>query len=435
MTRSDLSAPHPPLVSGFHRLSRQERLEAVRAFCDLTASEQAVLGGAQPVAWEVLEHLVENVVGAFTLPLGVATSFRIDGQDFCIPMVVEETSIIAAASATAKWVAAHGTLTTAMRRNWLIGQIQFPRVKSARQTQGLLEAQKSELLALANQTCASWVKRGGGVQDWEIRRLARPEGDEMLVVHLFFDPVDAMGANGVNQVCESLRPVLERLTQETVGLCILSNLGDQQLATAEVKLQGVGRELSQKIAEASLFAQLDPYRAATHNKGILNGIDPVLLATGNDWRAVEAGAHAYAARTGHYQALSRWTHDAERGELRGQLELPLSVGIVGGVTRVHPVAQVALKMLRVKKASDLARICVGVGLVQNLAALRALVNPGGIVKGHMKLHAANLALASGARPEELAWVQAQLQKRVEQGQAIHAQQAQAILEELRRGGT
>jgi hydroxymethylglutaryl-CoA reductase len=250
----------------------------------------------------------------------------------------------------------------------------------------------------------------------------------MLVIHLLCDPRDAMGANLINQVCEALKPEIEDLTHERVGLCILSNLVDSKLVAAEVVLRNVDPKVGAGIEEAALFAKADPYRAATHNKGVLNGIDPILIATGNDWRAVEAGVHAYAARSGKYQPVTDWK--MEGSDLVGRIEVPMAVGTVGGVTKVHPTARVALKMLQVESAEGLARICGAVGLVQNLGALRALATVG-IVKGHMQLHASNLAIAAGAEVHEIAEVRARLSEILKVEKRINLSHAREILEAIR----
>jgi hydroxymethylglutaryl-CoA reductase len=267
------------------------------------------------------------------------------------------------------------------------------------------------------------------VRDLGIREIQRPDGSgTMVVLHIYCDPCDAMGANLINQVCEALKPRIEDLTGERVGLCILSNLVDGKLACAEVVIRNVDPRVGRGIEEATLFAKADPYRAATHNKGVLNGIDPILIATGNDWRAVEAGVHAYASRSGKYQPITEWK--MEGVDLVGRIEIPMAVGTVGGVTRLHPTARVALKMLKVAHAEDLARICVSVGLVQNLGALKALATEG-IVKGHMQLHAANLAIAAGAEVHEVARVRDRLAEILRVEKSINLSRAKEILQTLR----
>ncbi len=421
-----------PLFEGFHRLPREERLRRVAEFCNLDESDLAVLSGRLPLSLDVAEHLIENVIGIFPIPMGVATNFRVDGEDRLVPMAVEETSIIAACSATAKWIRSNGHITTYMRGNLIIGQVQIPSVRDAEKARAVLHENRELLIALANACVPGLVARGGGVRDIAIRSLPRPDGaaESMLVLHLLCDPCDAMGANLINQVCEALKPRIESLTGERVGLCILSNLVDGKLAVAEVVVRNVDPVVGRGIEEATIFAKADPYRAATHNKGILNGIDPILIATGNDWRAVEAGAHAYASRSGRYQPLSDWFMSGN--DLHGRIELPMAVGTVGGVTKVHPTARVALKMLGVSRAEDLARICAAVGLVQNLGALKALATVG-IVKGHMQLHAANLAIAAGAEIHEIARVREELAQVLKVEKKINLSRAKEILEAIRGG--
>ena len=280
-------------------------------------------------------------------------------------------------------------------------------------------------IGLANACIPGLVARGGGIRDLAVRELERPTGDgTMLVLHLLCDPCDAMGANLINQVCEAIKPRVQELTGEEVGLCILSNLVDNKLAVAEVVIRNIDPALGKGIEEATLFAKADPYRAATHNKGVLNGVDPILIATGNDWRAVEAGVHAYAARNGKYEPITDWK--MQGSDLVGRIELPLAAGTVGGVTKLHPAARVALKILGVSRAEELARICAAVGLVQNLGALKALSTVG-IVKGHMQLHAANLAIAAGADVHEIAHVRDRLAEILKEEKNINLSRAKEVL--------
>ncbi len=417
------------LTEGFHRITRGERHKRLQELCDLTVEDLKVLSGETPFPYEVAEHLIENVVGYFPLPLGVATNFTIDGRDLLIPMAVEETSIIAAASATAKWIRRDGTIRTHSKGNLIIGQVQLPNVQNVSHARRVLQEKRDLLIGLANACIPGLVNRGGGVREIAIREVARPAGDgTMLVLHVLCDPCDAMGANLINQVCEALKPRVEELTKEKVGLCILSNLVDTKLVVAEVIIRDVEASLGRGIEEAMLFAKADPYRASTHNKGVLNGIDPIMIATGNDWRAVEAGVHAYASRTGKYQPVTDWKMDGSN--LCGRIEIPLAVGISGGVTRIHPTARVSLKMLKVSRAEDLARICAAVGLVQNLGALKALATVG-IVKGHMQLHAANLAIAAGAEIHEIAQVRDRLAQILLVEKTINLSRAKEILEAMR----
>lgn len=417
------------LIEGFHKLSRADRLARVREFCGLTDEDTRILSGERGLSPEIAEHLIENSIGYFPIPLGVATNFTIDGRDLLIPMAVEETSIIAAASATAKWVRQNGSIRTYSQGSLIIGQVQLPSVRNVGRARDILHSNRDLLLDLGNACVPGLVARGGGLRDIAIRELTRVDGNgTMLVLHLLCDPCDAMGANLINQVCEALKPRIEELTSEKVGLCILSNLVDGKLAVAEVTLRDVDPVVGRGIVEASIFAESDPYRATTHNKGVLNGIDPILIATGNDWRAVEAGVHAYASRSGRYQPITQWR--MQGADLVGRIEVPMAVGTVGGVTRLHPGATVALKMMGVERAEELARICVAVGLVQNLGALKALSTVG-IVKGHMQLHAANLAIAAGADVREVPRMRERLAEVLQIEKSITLTRAQQILEAMR----
>jgi hydroxymethylglutaryl-CoA reductase len=422
------------LTENFQRLTRNERLNRVQELTGISDEEVDVLSGKTQLPLEIAEHLIENVIGYFPLPLGLATNFTIDGRDVLIPMAVEETSIIAAASATAKWIRREGSIRTYSKGNLIIGQVQLPSVRNVAHARRILHEQRDNLIGLGNACVPGLVARGGGIRDIAIREVPRGQSEAdgtMLVLHVLCDPCDAMGANLINQVCEALKPRVESLTAERVGLCILSNLVDTKLAVAEVVIRNVDPIVGKGIEEASRFAEADPYRAATHNKGILNGIDPILIATGNDWRAVEAGIHAYAARDGHYKPVSTWR--LEGLDLVGKLEVPLAVGTAGGVTRIHPTAKVALKILKVQRAEELARICAAVGLVQNLGALKALATVG-IVKGHMQLHAANLAIAAGADIHEIAQVRDRLAEVLKVEKNINLSRAREILEAVRVSG-
>jgi hydroxymethylglutaryl-CoA reductase len=416
-------------MQSFHRLSRTERLERLKEACGLDAEDISVLSREATPAFSLAEHLIENAVGFFSIPLGVATNFKIDGRELFIPMAVEETSIIAAASATAKWVAREGSIRTYSQGNLIIGQVQLPQVRDVKNARQVLHENRELLMGLANACIPGLVARGGGVRDLAVRELERPTGDgTMLVLHLLCDPCDAMGANLINQVCEAIKPRIQKLTGEHVGLCILSNLVDNKLAVAEVVIRNIDPQLGLGIEEATLFAKADPYRAATHNKGVLNGIDPILIATGNDWRAVEAGVHAYASRSGKYGPVTEWKMQGL--DLVGRIEIPLAVGTVGGVTRLHPTARVAMKILGVTRADELARICAAVGLVQNLGALKALSTVG-IVKGHMQLHAANLAIAAGAEIHEIASVRDRLAEILKEEKNINLTRAKEVLQAVR----
>lgn len=395
------------LFQGFSTLTRQARFERLIALGAILPEDVAYLSQGGVHDMNLADKLIENVIGYFQLPLGVATNFRIDGEDYVIPLAVEETSIIAALSKTAKWIRQHGEITTRVEGSCIVGQIQLAAVKQFDRLMGLLEASKSILIKSANEdVAANMVRRGGGVVDLQVRRLPRPDGDAMAVIHVLMNSCDAMGANSINQVLEYLKSPIEHLTGERVSMCILSNLNDQKLTSATVRIRDVDPILGARLQEASLFAALDPYRAATHNKGVMNGMDGVLIATGNDWRAVEAGVHAYAARTGRYQGITRWTYDA--GVLTGELTAPIIVGTVGGVTALHPTARLALQMMNIHSANQLSRVIAAVGLVQNLGAIKALCTDG-IIEGHMKLHIDNLLLAVGASEPEMPILKQRLQ--------------------------
>ena len=420
-------------MTGFRSLSRKERLQRLGEHCALDAKLVNVLANEELPPEHLAEHFIENSVGYFALPFGIATHFKIDGRVLPIPMAVEETSIIAAASATAKWVARQGHIRTWSEGRISIGQIQIPKVQNQERLKATLETNRADWIAAANRLLASLVSRGGGVRGLELRLLDRQDQQgTMGVFHLLVDCCDAMGANLINQACELLKPEIEAASGEHVGLCILSNLVDQRLACAEVYLEGVDTQWVEGIVEAGQFAQTDPYRAATHNKGVMNGVDAVMLATGNDWRAIEAGAHAYASRSGSYGPLTTW--EGEGSTLRGRIEIPMAVGTVGGVTQLHPHAQFALQLMNVQHAEELGRIAAAVGLIQNLGALRALSTVG-IVEGHMKLHAANLAIAAGAEENEVAHVRSKLADVLKKEKRISLAHAKAILEGLRKSRT
>jgi hydroxymethylglutaryl-CoA reductase, degradative len=391
-------------LAGFYKLNPFERLQAVKSFDGLSDEDlRALHGGSGSLTVERADKMIENVVGTYNLPLGIATNFQINGRDVLIPMVVEEPSIVAGASYAAKLVRDGGGFQASHSEPLMIGQVQLVNVVAPHQARQRIFEHRDEILALANKQSRSLVTLGGGARDLEVRLFNESPMGPMLVVHLIIDCRDAMGANAVNSMCEAVAPLLERITEGRAYLRILSNLTDRRLARARAVVpvaslarDGLsGEEVAEGIMWAYAFAAVDPYRATTHNKGILNGIDPVIVATGNDWRAIESGAHAYASRNGQYTSLSVWERDAD-GNLVGTLEMPLSVGIVGGATRVHPGAQAALKLLNVESAGQLAEICVCVGLASNLAAMRALATEG-IQKGHMGLHARQIALAAGAR--------------------------------------
>jgi hydroxymethylglutaryl-CoA reductase len=429
MTEQEPSSRLP----GFYNQSLADRGQTVAAWARLSAEARAALDGSGGLSPEQADHMIENVVGLHALPLGVAVNFRINGRDVLVPMAIEEPSVVAGASFMARLARAGGGFSAHASEPHMIGQLQvlaLDDVHSARLK--LLEA-KAQLLSAASQVDPVLVRLGGGARDLEVRVIAQSPIGPFLVVHLIYDTRDAMGANAVNTACERLAPLVEQITGGRVHLRILSNLADRRLARARCAIPAEalafesfsGERVRDGIVEAYAFAAADPYRAATHNKGIMNGVDAVVIATGNDWRAIEAGAHAYAARGGRYTSLSTWAVDAG-GALAGTLEMPLAVGVVGGATRVHPTAQAALKLMGVDSARALAEIIVSVGLAQNLAALRALATEG-IQRGHMTLHARQVAIAAGAQGELVDQVAARL---VDE-QVVRSDRAEAILAELR----
>ena len=417
------------LFKGFSKLSMSDRFARLMEMGALTQTDIRYLKSGGIKKPDLAEKFVENVIGYFQIPLGVATNFCIDGKRIPIPMAVEETSIIAAASKTARWVSEHGYIKTATKGLGVIGQVQISHVKDFEKLKQVIQESKKEWIHRIHiDVVPSMHKRGGGILDIYTRLLSKAESAEepMAVVHVVVDTCNAMGANIVNQVCEYLRTLIESVTSEEVSVCIVSNLSDSKLTTAEIVMSGLESELMEKIEQASLFAETDPYRATTSNKGVMNGIDAVLIATGNDWRAVSAGVHAYSAREGSYKSITKWR--LKDNKLHGYFEAPLMVGTVGGMTRLHPTAKMCLKMLGIKEANALARICAAVGLVQNLGALRALTTVG-IIEGHMKLHIQNLTLGAGAKGWEIPVIQKHLEiifgfkNRISLSQAVEALRA------------
>jgi len=387
--------------SGFFKLSTEERMKEVAEFCGLTQEEQAILKDANSLDMDTADHMIENVIGRYTYPLGVAINFVINGKDYVIPMASEEPSVLAACSNAAKMARPGGGFTTDYTGNIMISQIQLLDVPTPHYAKGKILEHKAQIAELCNAKDPVLVSLGGGVKDVEVRILDSIVGP-MVIVHLLVDTGDAMGANAVNTMAEAVAPFLEELTGGRAELRILSNLADRRLARARAvfKKEAVGgEEVVDKMIAAYAFAAADPYRAATNNKGIMNGVIPVVIATGNDTRAIESGAHAYAARSGHYSPFATWEKNAD-GDLVGSIEMPMAVGLVGGATKIHPAAKVAVKMLGVKTASELAQIIAAVGLAQNMAAIKALATEG-IQRGHMSLHARNLAATAGAKGEVL----------------------------------
>ena len=418
-------------ISGFHKLAPHDRQRFVAEWAALSPEQIASLEGG--LTLDAADKMVENAIGTFSLPLGIATYFTVNGRDVLVPMVIEEPSVVAGASYAARMVREGGGFHAETSESLMIGQIQVLDLDDLADAAARVLAEKQRLIGLANSLDPVMVSLHGGARDLETRELFDGPLGPMLVVHLIYDCRDAMGANMVNTACEALAPIIEGITGGRVNLRILSNLADRRLARARCVVPASslgtgefpGALVAERIAEAYSLAAIDPYRAATHNKGIMNGIDAVVIATGNDWRAVEAGAHAYAARDGRYRSLSRWAVNAE-GDLAGYLELPLAVGTVGGATRVHPAARTALQILGVTGARELAEIIASAGLAQNLAALRALATEG-IQRGHMSLHARQVAVAAGAAGDEIERVAAMMVT----SRVIRVDRAQELLSQLR----
>lgn len=415
----------------FYNLTIQERLARLRDETGLSSEELAILSGEKGLSAENANQMIENVVGTFSLPMGIARNFVINGRKVPIPMVVEEPSVVAGASFMAKLAQNTGGFTAQCTEPEMIGQMQILDVADLATARLKLLAEKKTLLAEAAKVDPVLLQLGGGPRDLEVRVVDESSIGPFLIAHLIYDVRDAMGANAVNTAVERLAPEVERITGGRVLLRILTNLADRRLARASVTIRTAdlafddfeGEVVRDGIIKAWAFAAADPYRAATHNKGIMNAVDPIAIATGNDWRAIEAGAHAYAARSGRYTSLSTWSQNSE-GNLAGSLEMPMAVGTVGGATRVHPTAAVNLRLMGVKSSSELAEVIVSAGLAQNLAALRALSTEG-IQRGHMGLHARQVAVAAGA---EGAMVE-QLANRLVADTTVRIDHARRILKE------
>lgn len=382
-------------IPGFYKLPPEERLKVIVKMTGLSGDDVALLTAGLGV--EQADRMVENVIGTFQVPLGIATNFIIDGRELAIPMATEEPSVIAAASNGARMAREGGGFVTSSTGPIMRAQIQATGIADPFAARQEILTHKDELTRVANALDPMLVKFGGGVKDIEVYVIDSRVGP-MVVTHLIVDCRDAMGANAVNTMAEALAPRIERITGGRVYLRIISNLADLRLSRAKAvfKAEGIGgKEVVEGIIQAAALAEVDPYRAATHNKGIMNGATAVVMATGNDTRAVEAGAHSFASKSGMYKSLTRYEKNKE-GDLVGTIEMPVAVGLVGGATRVHPVAKTAVKILGVKSADELSRIIASVGLAQNFAALRALASEG-IQRGHMTLHAKNVAVQAGAR--------------------------------------
>lgn len=423
-------------LAGFHKLPVAERLAKVSRMLRLTAEESANLDGtAGGLPIETANQMIENAVGVFHLPLGLGLNMTVNHRDYIVPMAVEEPSVVAAVSFAAKIVREAGGFTADADDSLMIGQVQVTRFGDPEAAKTKLLGHKEQLLALANSFHPAMQKRGGGAREIEVRVLPAPEGphgEPLLILHLIIDTQEAMGANLINTMAEGVAPMVEQITGGKVYLRILSNLADRRLARSSCRIPVElmadfdlpGEQISEGIAQAARFAAADPYRAATHNKGVMNGVDSMAIATGQDWRAIEAGAHAYACRNGRYTPLSTW--NIEEGHLVGRIELPLALGTVGGPVKIHPGVQAAMKILRTTSARELATVMASVGLAQNLAALRALGSVG-IQKGHMALHARCVAVTAGARGD---WVEKVANLLVLHGH-VKVEKAREILANLR----
>ncbi|MCD6368442.1 MAG: hydroxymethylglutaryl-CoA reductase, degradative [Thermoproteales archaeon] len=413
-------------IPGFYKLDINERVRKVAEFAGLSEEETKLLMNFGNLDPKTAEIMIENVIGAMSYPMAVAVNFLVNRKDYLVPMVIEETSVVAAASHAAKLTRESGGIYAKATDPVMIAQIQVVNVRDPFYKKMIILEHKKELMKIADEQDPILVKFGGGARDIEVRVLDSPKGP-MLVVHLLVDVRDAMGANAINRMAEAVAPYIEDLTGGKVYLRIISNLADRRLVRAwtTVKKDVLGGEdVVDGIVYAWAFAAADPYRAATHNKGIMNGVVAVALATAQDHRAIEAGAHAYAARSGRYMPLSVWEKN-ENGDLVGSLEMPMAVGIVGGATKVHPIARIALKILGIKTANELAEVMGAVGLAQNLAALRALATEG-ISRGHMELHARNLAVMAGATGELVDKV---AEKMIKEGD-ISFKRAQELVEQF-----
>ncbi|WP_419023589.1 hydroxymethylglutaryl-CoA reductase, degradative [Emergencia sp.] len=412
--------------SGFYNLSTADRLEEVADFAALTEGEKEMLRRDGALSLKEADRMIENAIGIMPIPLGVAVNFCINGKDYLIPMATEEPSVIAAASNMARICRGNGGFQTSNTGAMMIAQIQAVNVSDVHTARLRILENRKRLIEIANAKDPFLIQVGGGMKDLEVRVVETALG-KMVVTHILVDTKDAMGANTVNTMAEALAPLIEELTGGKVYLRILSNLADQRLARARVEIDKEelgGVAVVDAIISAYAFAEADPYRAATHNKGIMNGIDAVVLATGNDTRAIESGAHAYAARTGQYTTLTTW-EKTKNGNLAGCIELPMAVGLVGGATKVHPVAKLAVRILGVQSAVELGEVIACVGLAQNLGAMKALATEG-IQRGHMSLHGKNVAAMAGV-PQDMA--DAVIQQMISE-KAVRIDRAKEIMEEL-----
>jgi hydroxymethylglutaryl-CoA reductase len=418
------------LIPGFYKLSLEERLQHVKEFADLTDEETGQLKKTGSLPLDMADRMIENVIGTIPMPFGIGVNFLINNRDFLIPMAIEEPSVVAAASYAAKMVRDGGGFYTSSTQPIMFGQIQVAGVKDPYAGRMRVIQSKDEILKKANDQDPVLLSAGGGAKDLDAKIINTTQGS-MLIVELQVDCRDAMGANAVNTMAEAVAPMIERTTGGRVYLRIISNLATSRLVRAWCivpKKSVGGEEVVDGIVNAYAFAAADPYRAATHNKGILNGIIAVILATCNDHRAIEAGAHAYAVKNGHYASLSTWEKN-ENGDLVGSLELPMAVGLIGGAVRTHPIARIAVKILGVKTANEFGEVLAAVGLAQNLGALRALSHEG-IQRGHMNLHARNIAVTAGATGEVIELVAA---KMVEE-RKVRVDRAKELIEQYKATG-
>jgi hydroxymethylglutaryl-CoA reductase len=413
-------------IPNLYKMPPSERLKLVREFASLDEAETQTIGSLAGLKLEIADRMIENVIGAIPIPLAVATNFVINGKDYLVPMAIEEPSVVAAASNAAKIARKLGGFKTSNSGPVMIGQIQTVKVKDPFRARNEILSERDAILAKANEQDPKLVSVGGGAKDLEVRVIDTPRG-KMIISHLIVDCRDAMGANAVNTMTEAVAPMIEKITHGKVLLRIISNLATRRVvrSTAVFDREGVGgEEIVDGIVDAYAFADSDPYRCATHNKGIMNGVIAVALATGQDTRALEAGAHSYAARDGRYRSLTAYEKDDD-GNLVGTIEMPVAVGLIGGASAVHPVAKTCVKILGVKSALELAEVIASVGLAQNFAALRALASEG-IQRGHMKLHARNVAASAGASGELIDLV---AQKMVEE-RKVRFDRAQQLIKEL-----
>lgn len=413
---------------GFYKLSPQQRLEEVAKFSSLSEEEVSLLAKTGALSIEAADHMIENVFSVMPLPMGIAVNFTINGKDYLIPMAVEEPSVVAAASNAARMARVKGGFFTSNTGSIMRAQIQIVNVADPYAARFKLFEAREKLIEIANSQDPMLISLGGGMKDLEVQIVPSPLGT-MVVMHLIADTRDAMGANTVNTMAEALAPYIEQITGGKVYLRILSNLADKRLVRVRTVIDKEtvgGEDVVDGIVWAYTFASVDPYRAATHNKGIMNGIIPAVTATGNDTRAIEAGAHAYAARNGRYTSLTVWEKNKD-GDLVGTIEVPMAVGLVGGATKVHPVARLAVKILGVKSAVELGEVIAAVGLAQNLTALKALATEG-IQRGHMSLHARNVAVAAGATPDIIDQVVAEMVK----ARKVRQDYAEELVKQVKR---